>query len=48
MKLIEVANAVGYKTDAAFGKAFKRLVGAAQGEYRKNYGRRELVLSLKS
>ena len=33
-KLIEVAHAVGYETDAAFSKAFKRIVGAAPGEYR--------------
>jgi len=33
-KLIEVANAVGYETDAAFSKVFKRIVGTAPGEYR--------------
>jgi AraC-like DNA-binding protein len=36
-KLIEVANAVGYETDAAFSKAFKRIVGTAPGEYRKQW-----------
>lgn len=35
-KLIEVATAVGYETDAAFSKAFKRIVGAAPGEYRSH------------
>jgi AraC-like DNA-binding protein len=34
-KLIEVARSVGYESDAAFSKAFKRVVGASPGEYRK-------------
>jgi AraC-like DNA-binding protein len=34
-KLIEVARAVGYESDAAFSKAFKRVVGANPGEYIK-------------
>jgi AraC-like DNA-binding protein len=33
-KLVEVAHAVGYESDAAFSKAFKRVVGVAPGEYR--------------
>lgn len=33
-KLIEVAQSVGYESDAAFSKAFKRLVGVTPGEYR--------------
>jgi AraC-like DNA-binding protein len=35
MKLIDVARSVGYETDAAFSKAFKRVVGANPGEYFK-------------
>jgi AraC-like DNA-binding protein len=34
-KLIGVARSVGYESDAAFSKAFKRVVGANPGEYRK-------------
>jgi AraC-like DNA-binding protein len=34
-KLIDVARSVGYESDAAFIKAFKRVVGANPGEYRK-------------
>jgi AraC-like DNA-binding protein len=35
-KLIEIANSVGYDSDAAFSKAFKRLLGSSPGEYRRN------------
>jgi AraC-like DNA-binding protein len=35
-KLVEVAQSVGYESDAAFGKAFKRVVGVTPGEYRHN------------
>lgn len=34
-KLIDVARLVGYESDAAFSKAFKRVVGASPGEYLK-------------
>jgi AraC-like DNA-binding protein len=34
-KLIDVARLVGYDSDAAFSKAFKRVVGANPGEYLK-------------
>jgi AraC-like DNA-binding protein len=34
-KLIAVARSVGYESDAAFSKAFKRVVGANPGEYLK-------------
>jgi AraC-like DNA-binding protein len=34
-KLIDVARSVGYESDAAFSKAFKRVVGANTGEYLK-------------
>jgi AraC-like DNA-binding protein len=34
-KLIDVARSVGYESDAAFSKAFKRVVGANTGEYIK-------------
>ncbi len=34
-KLIDVARSVGYESDAAFSKAFKRVVGANPGEYIK-------------
>lgn len=30
-----IAHAVGYETDAAFGKAFKKFMGVAPGEYRR-------------
>jgi AraC-like DNA-binding protein len=35
-KLFEVAKSVGYDSDAAFSKAFKRVLGVAPGEYRRN------------
>ena len=35
-KLFEVAKSVGYDSDAAFSKAFKRLFGVAPREYRRN------------
>ena len=34
-KLIDVARLVGYESDAAFSKEFKRVVGANPGEYIK-------------
>ena len=34
-KLVDVAQSVGYESDAAFSKAFKRVVGANPGEYGK-------------
>jgi AraC-like DNA-binding protein len=34
-KLIDIARLVGYESDAAFSKAFKRAVGANPGEYLK-------------
>jgi hypothetical protein len=37
-KLIDVAQSVGYESDAAFSKAFKRVVGLTPGEYRHNGG----------
>jgi len=40
-KLIDVARSVGYESDAAFSKAFKRVVGANPGEYLKR-GYRDL------
>jgi AraC-like DNA-binding protein len=35
-KLVEVAQSVGYESDAAFNKAFKRVVGLSPGEYRNS------------
>jgi AraC-like DNA-binding protein len=35
-KLFEVAKSVGYDSDAAFSKAFKRVFGVAPREYRRN------------
>ena len=35
-KLIEVAKSVGYDSDAAFSKAFKRVLGVAPKEYRRS------------
>jgi AraC-like DNA-binding protein len=34
-KLLEVANSVGYDSDAAFNRAFKRTHGVSAGEYRR-------------
>jgi hypothetical protein len=34
-KLVEVAQSVGYVSDAAFSKAFKRVVGVMPREYRQ-------------
>jgi AraC-like DNA-binding protein len=34
-KLVDVARSVGYESDAAFSKAFKRVVGASPGAYLK-------------
>ncbi len=34
-KLIDVARLVGYESDAAFSKAFKRVIEANTGEYIK-------------
>jgi AraC-like DNA-binding protein len=35
-KLLEVAKSVGYDSDAAFSKAFKRIVGVAPRHYRRS------------
>ena len=35
-KLVDVAQSIGYESDAAFSKAFKRIVGLTPGEYRRN------------
>ena len=35
-KLADVAQAVGYESDGAFHKAFKRVLGVAPGEYRRS------------
>jgi AraC-like DNA-binding protein len=41
-KLIDVARLVGYESDAAFSKAFKRVVGANTGEYiKRGFERRD-------
>jgi AraC-like DNA-binding protein len=32
-KHVDVARLVGYESDAAFSKAFRRVVGASPGEY---------------
>jgi AraC-like DNA-binding protein len=37
-KLFEVAKSVGYDSDAAFSKAFKRVLGVAPREYRRGVG----------
>ena len=34
-KLTDVANAVGYDSDASFNKTFRRIVGVTPGEYRR-------------
>src|SRR5262249_9017384 len=35
-KLVNVAQAVGYDSDGAFNRAFRRVIGVAPGEYRRN------------
>jgi AraC-like DNA-binding protein len=35
-KLFEVATSVGYESDGAFHKAFKRVLGVTPGEYRRS------------
>jgi AraC-like DNA-binding protein len=35
-KLFEIARSVGYESDAAFSKAFKRVLGVTPGEHRQN------------
>ena len=40
-KLIEVAQGVGYESEAAFSRAFKRAVGVAPGQWRS--GRRPIT-----
>jgi AraC-like DNA-binding protein len=35
-KLVDVAQSIGYESDAAFSKAFKRVVGLTPGEHRRN------------
>ena len=42
-KLIGVARSVGYESDAAFSKAFKRIVGASPGEYLKRVDQSEVL-----
>jgi AraC-like DNA-binding protein len=37
-KLADVAQAVGYDSDGAFHRAFKRVLGIAPGEYRRTVG----------
>ncbi|MFZ6759503.1 AraC family transcriptional regulator [Undibacterium sp. Ji50W] len=34
--MIDIADSVGYESEAAFNKAFKRLTGAAPGAFRRN------------
>ncbi len=34
-KIVDVARSVGYESDAAFSKAFKRVVWTTPGEYLK-------------
>ena len=34
-KLMEIAQSVGYESDAAFSKSFKRVLGVSPGEYRR-------------
>lgn len=44
-KLIDIAQRVGYESDAAFSKAFKRIVGLTPGEYRRTGTHAEPVAS---
>jgi AraC-like DNA-binding protein len=36
--LIDVAHSIGYDSDGAFNKAFKRIMGATPGDYRRHGG----------
>jgi AraC-like DNA-binding protein len=45
-KLNEIAQSVGYESDAAFSKAFKRVVGMAPREYQQNGAERHPSHSL--
>ncbi len=36
-KLSEIGPQVGYETEPAFNKAFKRVIGATPGQYRNTY-----------
>lgn len=40
-KLIDVARSVGYDSDAAFSKAFKRVVGVSPRHFRRQNGEKE-------
>lgn len=42
-KLVDVAQSVGYESDAAFSKAFQRVVGFTPGEYRHTGGSSNLL-----
>jgi AraC-like DNA-binding protein len=35
-KLFEIGKSDGYQSDAAFNKAFKRVLGVTLGEHRRN------------
>jgi AraC-like DNA-binding protein len=35
--LSEIAVAVGYESESAFGKAFRRIMGVSPGKYRQQY-----------
>ena len=35
LKLGAVASAVGYESESAFGKVFRRVMGVAPGKYRR-------------
>lgn len=39
MKAAKVASLVGYESDGAFNKAFRRTIGMAPGAYRRSYSR---------
>ena len=34
-KLLQIANDLGYESDGAFNRAFKRMRGVSAGEYRR-------------
>jgi AraC-like DNA-binding protein len=45
-KLLEVALGVGYESEAAFSRAFKRAVGVAPGAWRAGQRREHTSLSI--
>jgi AraC-like DNA-binding protein len=39
MKLAAIAAAIGYESESAFGKVFRRIMGISPGQYRRRHRR---------